>query len=86
MKRFANLFAEIDSTTRTNAKVEAMSRYFADANAADAAWAVYFLTGGRPKRLVPASLSAGDSRSFPHSAVLQDWPMSSPVRDRPFTL
>jgi len=53
MKRFASLFAEIDSTTRTNAKVDAMSRYFADAAAADAAWAVYFLTGGRPKRLVP---------------------------------
>ncbi len=53
MKRFANLFAEIDSTTRTNAKVDAMSRYFADAAPADAAWAVYFLTGGRPKRLVP---------------------------------
>ena len=53
MKRFASLFAEIDSTMRTNAKVDAMSRYFADAAAADAAWAVYFLTGGRPKRLVP---------------------------------
>ncbi|MDQ2768723.1 MAG: ATP-dependent DNA ligase [Gemmatimonadota bacterium] len=53
MKRFAQLFAEIDRTTRTNEKVDAMTSYFADADAADAAWAVYFLSGGRPKRLVP---------------------------------
>src|SRR3569832_768331 len=30
-----------------------MTSYFASAEAADAAWAVYFLSGGRPKRLVP---------------------------------
>ena len=53
MKRFARLFTEIDSTTRTNEKVEAMARYFVEAKPEDAAWAVYFLSGGRPKRLVP---------------------------------
>ena len=53
MKSFARLFSEIDSTTRTTEKVDAMSRYFAKADPADAAWAVYFLSGGRPKRLVP---------------------------------
>lgn len=53
MKRFARLFSEIDFTTRTNEKVDAMVRYFSEAKAEDAAWAVYFLTGGRPKRLVP---------------------------------
>ena len=53
MKRFAQLFTEIDSTTRTNEKVDAISRYFTDAAPEDAAWAVYFLSGGRPKRLVP---------------------------------
>ncbi len=53
MKRFASLFAEIDASTRTNDKVDAMTRYFAAANPADAAWAVYFLGGGRPKRLIP---------------------------------
>lgn len=53
MNRFAQLFAEIDSTTRTNEKVAAMERYFASAEPDDAAWAVYFLSGGRPKRLVP---------------------------------
>lgn len=53
MKRFAQLFSEIDETTRTNEKVAAMTRYFTEAQPADAAWAVYFLMGLRPKRLVP---------------------------------
>jgi DNA ligase 1 len=53
MHRFAALFDEIDSTTSTNAKVAAMARYFAEAPPADAAWAVFFLTGRRLKRLVP---------------------------------
>lgn len=59
MKRFAQLFAEIDETTRTNEKVGAMSRYFSEAAPADAAWAVYFLMGLRPKRLVPVRRLAG---------------------------
>ena len=53
MLRFAALFDAIDRTTSTNAKVAAMARYFAGAPAADAAWAVFFLTGRRLKRLVP---------------------------------
>ena len=53
MRRFARLFAELDETTRTSEKVDAMARYFADAPPADAAWAVHFLSGGRPKRLIP---------------------------------
>ena len=52
MKQFALLFSAIDSTTSTNRKVEAMAEYFASASPADAAWAVYFLSGGRPKRLI----------------------------------
>lgn len=53
MNRFARLFTELDETTRTGEKVAAMERYFASAGPADAAWAVYFLSGSRPKRLVP---------------------------------
>ena len=53
MRRFARLYAALDATTRTNEKVAAMAAYFGDAPAADAAWAVWFLSGGRPKRLVP---------------------------------
>ncbi|HEX2093013.1 MAG TPA: ATP-dependent DNA ligase [Longimicrobiaceae bacterium] len=53
MRAFARLFVELDETTRTGEKVDAMARYFAAAPPADAAWAVYFLSGGRPKRLIP---------------------------------
>lgn len=52
MKQFASLYAELDATTSTNAKVDALRRYFAAAAAQDAAWAVYFLAGGKPRQVV----------------------------------
>ncbi len=55
MRRFAALYDAIDRTTSTNAKVAAMVDYFATAPPADAAWAVFFLTGRRLKRLVPGA-------------------------------
>jgi DNA ligase 1 len=64
MRRFAELFDAIDRTTSTKAKVAAMTAYFASAPAADAAWAVFFLTGRRLKRLVP-------------SAALRDWTLAA---------
>ena len=56
MKRFAALFARLDATTKTNEKVAAMVEYFAEAPPQDAAWAVYFLSGRRPKRLIQSQL------------------------------
>jgi len=56
MREFAQLYDAIDSTTSTNAKVAAMARYFASAPPADAAWAVFFLTGRRLKRLLNYAL------------------------------
>ena len=53
MKRFARLFAELDQSTSTLAKVAALKRYFAEAAPVDAAWAVYFLAGGKPRQVVP---------------------------------
>lgn len=55
MKRFAQLFSELDRTTRTSAKVEALVRYFRAAPPADAAWGLFFLTGNRIKRVIPTS-------------------------------
>jgi len=52
MKAFVELFEALDRTTRTNAKVAALAAHFRAAEPADAAWAVYFLTGQRLKRLV----------------------------------
>ena len=56
MKRFVQLYEEIDGTTSTNAKVAALVRYLSEAPAADAAWALFFLTGRRLKRLLPSRL------------------------------
>ncbi|MCX7059541.1 MAG: ATP-dependent DNA ligase [Gammaproteobacteria bacterium] len=56
MKRFAALYARLDDTRATSAKVEAMRAYFAEAPAADAAWSLYFLTGQRLKRLIAPTL------------------------------
>jgi DNA ligase-1 len=53
MKAFAELYARLDATTSSNAKLQAMQEYFAEAPPADAAWAVYFLAGGRPRQVVP---------------------------------
>ena len=52
MRQFAALVAAIDETTRTSEKVDAMVHYFTHAPPADAAWAVHFLSGERPKRLI----------------------------------
>ncbi|MGV3617155.1 MAG: ATP-dependent DNA ligase [Fimbriimonas sp.] len=52
MKPFAHLYAAIDETNRTNEKVAAMVAYFKEADPDDAAWAVHFLIGRRPKRIV----------------------------------
>ena len=56
MKRFAQLFNALDASTATGAKVDALKRYFTDAAPADAAWAVYFLAGGKPRQVVPTAL------------------------------
>jgi DNA ligase 1 len=52
VRRFAQLYVELDASTSVRAKVDAMRRYFAEAAAADAAWAVYFLAGGKPRQTV----------------------------------
>ena len=56
MRQFAALFAELDASTATTAKVDTLKRYFAIADAADAAWAVYFLAGGKPRQVVPTGV------------------------------
>lgn len=56
MKAFAELYANLDATTSSNAKLAALQAYFRQAPPADAAWAVYFLSGGRPRQLVPTRL------------------------------
>lgn len=52
MRAFTELYTGLDETTRTNDKVEALVRYFASVPARDAAWAVYFLSGRKPRQVV----------------------------------
>jgi len=52
MKRFATLFAELDASTSTHSKLAALGRYLREAPEDDAAWAMYFLAGGKPRQLV----------------------------------
>ncbi|MEM7586942.1 MAG: ATP-dependent DNA ligase [Acidobacteriota bacterium] len=55
MKAFAELYERLDATHSTLAKVEAIAAYLSSAPPADAAWAVYFLSGKRLKRTIPPS-------------------------------
>jgi len=56
MKAFAALYRELDASTSSLAKQAALQRYLREADPADAAWAVYFLAGGKPRQLVPTKL------------------------------
>ena len=70
MKAFATLYLRLDATTSSNAKLEALRDYFATAPAEDAAWAVYFLAGGRPRQLVPTRVLREQATA---RAGLPDW-------------
>jgi DNA ligase-1 len=56
MRRFAELFEGLDTTTSTHAKIDALVAYFATVEASDAAWAIYVLIGRRLKRAVGPGL------------------------------
>jgi hypothetical protein len=52
MERFSRLYEALETTTSTNAKIAALIYYFAESEPQDAAWAVFFLSGNRLKRLL----------------------------------
>lgn len=56
MKRFARLFAELDQTTKTNAKVAALAEYFREAGESDKLWTIALLSHKRPRRTVTTTL------------------------------
>ena len=80
MKSFARLFSELDASTATRAKQDALVRYFRAVGAGDdlasgdaernAAWAVYFLAGGKPRQTVPTRLMRDTARDL---AALPEW-------------
>jgi DNA ligase-1 len=56
VKRFAQLFRELDQTTRTSERLSALVRYFREADGSDAVWALHFLLGRRGRRPIKTSL------------------------------
>ncbi len=70
MKRFGQLFSALDAQTATHAKLAALTAYFRDAAPADAAWAVYFLAGGKPRQTVPTRLLREVAT---RAAGIEDW-------------
>jgi DNA ligase 1 len=70
MKAFAALFNTLDASTSTSHKVDAMQRYFADAPQDDAAWAAYFLAGGKPRQAMPTAVLR---RTACEVAGIDDW-------------
>jgi len=70
MKAFAALYRELDASTSSLAKQSALQAYLRDAPPEDAAWAVYFLAGGKPRQLVPTKLLREQARL---AAGLPEW-------------
>jgi DNA ligase-1 len=70
MKRFAALYTALDGTTSTKEKLEALIAYFSAAEPEDAAWASYFLSGGKPRQSVPTRLLTEFARE---RAGLPEW-------------
>lgn len=56
MKRFARLFEEIDSTTKTSLKVNALVTYFQEAPEQDQLWTIALFSHKRPRRTISTTL------------------------------
>lgn len=70
MKRFVQLFTDLDDSNRTNDKVAAMRDYFTTVEAGEAAWALFFLCGKR----LPAPLKSKTLRVWAAQlSGLPDW-------------
>jgi DNA ligase-1 len=70
MREFAGLYVALDNTTATNRKLDALKNYFHNAQPENAAWAVYFLAGGKPRQAVPTKLLRQYAIEY---AGIDDW-------------
>lgn len=70
MKAFAALYAKLDASTASSAKLAALVAYLKVAPAQDAAWALYFLAGGKPRQIVPTKRLRALARE---AAGLPEW-------------
>ena len=60
MKLFSRLFHDLDSTTKTNDRIDSLIVYFNEADPADAIWVCWFLSGNRVK----GALKTSELRQF----------------------
>jgi DNA ligase-1 len=68
VRRFTQLFVELDRTTRTTEKLASLRKYFSEAPHEDSAWALFFLSGQRlPRPVKTTNLRqwVADQRSLP---------------------
>ena len=70
MRDFAALFAALDASTATEAKLDALVAYLGRARPEDAAWAVYLLAGGKPRQTIPTAVLR---QAAQQAAGLPDW-------------
>lgn len=70
MKAFSSLYTTLDASTATHDKHAALLAYFRSAAPEDAAWAAYFLAGGKPRQVVPTRLLRGLAQQ---RAGLTEW-------------
>jgi DNA ligase-1 len=70
VRRFAALVRALEASTATRDRLAALVAYLRAAPDADAAWAVFFLAGGRPRQVVPTALVRRVARE---DAGLPDW-------------
>ena len=56
MRKFSSLIKTLDSTNKTNLKVEALSNYFLESSNEDMLWAIALMSHRRPKRPMTTTL------------------------------
>lgn len=76
MKDFASLIIDLDQTNKTNAKIEALERYFDSAPDEDKLWAIALLSGRRPRSTVNSSKVrewANEAAGIPPWLFVESW-------------
>lgn len=76
MKDFAHLVKTIDSTNKTNQKVEALAQYFKNASNTDKVWTIAILSHRRPPRPVNSTLIRGYASELQKRASLSSYKKS----------
>lgn len=76
MEKFASLFDKLDQTKSTIEKTQYIKEYFTNASSADAAWALFFLSGHKVKRLIGSTKLfdwCKDFLSLPEWLILESY-------------